>query len=159
MLDSARQSALEILFGHEPPTSTNPHQQASDALRRSAELLAREFDAVRESPPVRGDLAAEIGFSGDRIRAAAHVALTEPEPLLRVVMQGKTMAGKSTLLEALSCGDGRRRGEGAQRTSREVEEREVTELPGVVLVDVPGVGAADGEDDREKALGRVSQIG
>lgn len=157
MLDSARQSAFEILFGHEPLTSANSEQDASEALRQSAELVAREFDGVRESPPVRGELAAEISSSGDRIRAAAHVALTEPEPLLRVVMQGKTMAGKSTLLEALSCGDGGRRGEGGQRTSREVEEREVTELPGVVLVDVPGVGAADGEDDREKALAQISR--
>lgn len=66
------------------------------------------------------------------------------------------MAGKSTLLEALSHGDGGRRGRGAQRTSRDVVERRVHELRDVVIVDVPGVGAADGAEDQETAFAELS---
>lgn len=74
---------------------------------------------------------------------------------LRVVLQGRTTAGKSTLLEALSRGDGARRGVGAQRTTRDTCERDVAVLPGVTIVDVPGVGAADGEEDRAIALAEL----
>ena len=61
---------------------------------------------------------------------------------------GRTMAGKSTLFEALTGGDGSRIGEGAQRTTRETFERPFLGLSGVTLVDTPGVGAKDGHEDR-----------
>ncbi|WP_345503003.1 GTPase domain-containing protein [Pedococcus ginsenosidimutans] len=67
---------------------------------------------------------------------------------VRVALMGRTMAGKSTLFEALTGGDGSRIGEGAQRTTRETSERPIQALPGVVLVDTPGVGAKDGHEDR-----------
>jgi tRNA U34 5-carboxymethylaminomethyl modifying GTPase MnmE/TrmE len=77
---------------------------------------------------------------------------------LRVVLMGRTMAGKSTLLEALTDGDGSRIGDGRQRFSRDVHERPVGSafgLEGVVLVDTPGVGAKDGEEDYELAFSQV----
>lgn len=157
MGNSASQRALQQLFGDEVPTRADPERAASAALRRSAELLAQEFDALRQMRLIEGVLADEIRVSGDRIRCEMPDDRREPEPLLRVVMQGRTTAGKSTLLEALSHGDGLRRGAGAQRTSLDVEERAVKEIPGVVLVDVPGVGAADAADDQEVAFAQLNR--
>ncbi|MGO4363471.1 GTPase [Terrabacter sp. RAF57] len=74
---------------------------------------------------------------------------------LRVVFMGRTQAGKSTLIEALSAGSGERIGDGRQRFSRDVCVRPVVSLPGVAIVDTPGVGARDGDEDRQLAFEQV----
>ena len=63
---------------------------------------------------------------------------------------GRTMTGKSTLMEILTRGNGASIGKGAQRTTREVREYEWS---GMRVVDVPGVAAMDGEFDEETAYG------
>ncbi|WP_170165784.1 GTPase [Terracoccus luteus] len=65
---------------------------------------------------------------------------------------GRTQAGKSTLIEALSAGSGDRIGDGRQRFSRDVCVRPIVNLPGVAIVDTPGVGAHDGDEDRQLAF-------
>ncbi|MGY1679887.1 GTPase domain-containing protein [Geodermatophilus sp. SYSU D01176] len=67
---------------------------------------------------------------------------------------GRTQAGKSTLLEALTGGDGARIGDGRQRFSRDVYSRRIADLQ-VELIDTPGVGALDGQADYERAFGAV----
>lgn len=74
----------------------------------------------------------------------------------RVVLMGRTMAGKSTLFEYLSGGDGARVGDGRQRYSRDVCARPVDDL-GIEIVDTPGVGAMDGQEDYEAAFGQVPE--
>lgn len=76
---------------------------------------------------------------------------------LTVALMGRTMAGKSTLLEALTGGDGLRQGIGAQRTTLDVYRAEARDLPEVVLVDTPGVGALDGQDDYDTAFAQVPE--
>lgn len=78
-----------------------------------------------------------------------------PTRPLRVVLMGRTMAGKSTLLEALTDGDGSRRGDGRQRFSRVVEERPLRVSEHITLIDTPGVGALDGPEDYEIAFAEV----
>ena len=63
---------------------------------------------------------------------------------MRVVLMGRTMAGKSTLLAALTGGAAERIGVGAQRTSRDVFAAPALDLQDVEIVDTPGVGAKDG---------------
>ena len=48
--------------------------------------------------------------------------LNGPGTAVRVVFMGRTLAGKSTLYEALTDGDGRRIGTGAQRATRDCAE-------------------------------------
>jgi len=134
------------------------------ALRSVSHSMARGFDEFHSlehhgtpTTPSDGDLFSEISHSGDRIREVMTEAFVEEESVLRVVLQGRTTAGKSTLLETLSRGDGARRGHGAQKTTHDVCERPIVELPGVTMVDVPGVGAADGDTDREVALAQLSR--
>ena len=66
-----------------------------------------------------------------------------------ITLFGRTMAGKSTLMEILTEGDGSTIGKGAQRTTRDV--RKYT-WNGLEITDVPGIGAFEGEDDEQIAF-------
>lgn len=66
-----------------------------------------------------------------------------------ITLFGRTMAGKSTLMEILTEGDGKTIGKGAQRTTRDV--RNYT-WNGLEVTDVPGIGAFEGEEDEQIAF-------
>lgn len=61
-----------------------------------------------------------------------------------VMLFGRTMSGKSTIREAITRGDGRTIGRGAQRTTRDVKEYEWNNLR---IIDTPGFGAYNGQED------------
>nr|WP_294863888.1 GTPase [uncultured Pseudogulbenkiania sp.] len=65
-----------------------------------------------------------------------------------VMLFGRTMAGKSTIREAITRGDGQTIGKGAQRTTRDVKEYQWNNLR---IIDTPGFGAYNGHDDTEIA--------
>ena len=88
-------------------------------------------------------------------KASAPRGKNAEHSMLRIVLMGRTQAGKSTLLEALSYGNGERRGDGRQRFSRDVCVRSVQELRGVEVIDTPGVGAKDGAADYARAFEQV----
>ncbi|WP_333657125.1 GTPase domain-containing protein [Tissierella praeacuta] len=66
-----------------------------------------------------------------------------------ITLFGRTMAGKSTLMEILTKGDGKTIGKGAQRTTRDVRQYN---WKGLEITDVPGIGAFEGEDDEQIAF-------
>lgn len=65
-----------------------------------------------------------------------------------ITLFGKTKAGKSTLMEILTHGDGSHMGKGGQRTTRDVRNYE---WKGMTVTDVPGIDAYGGHEDDEKA--------
>ncbi|MCD4542278.1 GTPase domain-containing protein, partial [Klebsiella pneumoniae subsp. pneumoniae] len=67
---------------------------------------------------------------------------------------GKTKAGKSTIREALSHGNGETIGKGAQRTTRDILEYNWN---GLRLLDVPGFEAFKGDKDTDKAHDVIDQ--
>lgn len=71
-----------------------------------------------------------------------------------VTLFGRTMAGKSTIMEILTRGDGSSIGKGAQRTTRDV--RAYT-WKGLRVTDVPGVAAFEGKDDEQLAFQSASK--
>ena len=71
-----------------------------------------------------------------------------------VTLFGRTMAGKSTIREALTGGDGTTIGKGAQRTTRDIREYEWGHL---CIIDTPGIGAYQGDADRELALSVIDR--
>lgn len=73
----------------------------------------------------------------------------------RIVLMGRTMAGKSTLFEFLTGGDGASVGRGGQRTTRESHIGTVLGHD-IEIVDTPGVGAMDGDADYEEAFSHVA---
>ena len=66
-----------------------------------------------------------------------------------ITLFGRTMAGKSTLMEILTEGDGSSIGKGAQRTTLDVRKYQWN---GLEITDVPGIGAFEGEDDEQIAF-------
>ena len=70
-----------------------------------------------------------------------------------ITLFGRTMTGKSTLMEILTHGDGKAMGHGGQRTTRDVR---TYKWRGMTVTDVPGVEAYDGKDD--EAIAEASAI-
>ena len=66
-----------------------------------------------------------------------------------ITLFGRTMAGKSTLMEVLTEGDGSAIGMGAQRTTRDIRKYEWN---GLSVTDVPGIGAYEGDEDTRLAF-------
>lgn len=66
-----------------------------------------------------------------------------------ITLFGRTMAGKSTLMEILTNGSGDSIGTGAQRTTRDVRKYKWNDLE---ITDVPGIGAFEGQEDEELAF-------
>ena len=66
-----------------------------------------------------------------------------------ITLFGRTMAGKSTLMEILTHGNGQSIGQGAQRTTRDVRHYIWNHLD---ITDVPGIAAVDGQEDAEIAF-------
>ncbi|MBQ4403288.1 MAG: 50S ribosome-binding GTPase [Selenomonadaceae bacterium] len=66
-----------------------------------------------------------------------------------IVVYGRTMAGKSTLMEILTHGNGQSIGKGAQRTTRDVRDYHWN---GLKITDVPGICAFEGAADEKLAL-------
>ena len=71
-----------------------------------------------------------------------------------VTLFGRTMAGKSTIREALTYGDGGTIGKGNQRTTRDIQEYEWNHLR---IVDTPGIGAYEGKADSEIAKSAINE--
>ncbi|WP_181778220.1 GTPase [Rossellomorea aquimaris] len=67
---------------------------------------------------------------------------------------GRTKAGKSTIREALTNGNGNTIGKGAQRTTRDILEYNWN---GLRLLDVPGFEAFKGDEDADKAHDIIDQ--
>ena len=76
-------------------------------------------------------------------------SLRERQKEFSVVVFGRTMAGKSTLMEILRHGDGASIGKGGQRTTRDVRDYR---WQGMKITDVPGICAVDGRADEELAM-------
>lgn len=66
-----------------------------------------------------------------------------------ITLFGRTMAGKSTLMEVFTHGDGKTIGNGAQRKTRDIRSYEWN---GLRITDVPGIGAFNGQKDEDKAF-------
>jgi len=66
-----------------------------------------------------------------------------------ITLFGRTMAGKSTLMEFLKKGRGESIGKGAQRTTRDVRTYEWNNL---LITDIPGIGAFEGQEDESIAF-------
>ena len=71
-----------------------------------------------------------------------------------VTLFGRTKAGKSTIREALTKGDGSTIGKGAQRTTRDVKTYNWNHLR---ILDTPGFDAYKGEEDERIAFSQVDE--
>ena len=71
-----------------------------------------------------------------------------------IALFGRTMSGKSTLMEILTNGDGVSIGKGSQRTTRDVRSYE---WKGLKITDVPGIAAFEGREEEDLAFEAAKQ--
>lgn len=111
------------------------------SVDETTRAIRQEFDKIE----------ARFGLLPVRIREELNT-LKRRKSDFSLVLFGRTMAGKSTLMETLTNGSGTSIGTGTQRTTRDVRSYYWN---GLEVVDVPGVCAADGGDDEGVALDAV----
>ncbi len=131
------------------------------SLKSSAAEVAR--GAPNEGPPVADavarlrELVASLDATVDRSFEAAKAGVTARQAALQhftVTLFGRTLAGKSTLLEALTGGDGATIGNGGQPATREARESMWSSLR---VLDTPGIRAFERREDRERVLSVLRQ--
>jgi small GTP-binding protein len=160
-----QEQARAVFFGEDPELQLGPQDFRARALSSADDAERALEDALIQIeglvPPAR------YGESYMAVKSVLRAALSRVSQAgeqlrdrdvgrpFRVVLMGRTMAGKSTLFEYLSGGDGARTGDGRQRFSRDVSARIAAGL-GAEIVDTPGVGAMDGQDDYDIAFGQVA---
>ena len=99
-------------------------------------MLAQQLSSIRSSFEILPQRLAE------NISALSKTAFS-------ITLFGRTMAGKSTLMEILTEGNGSSIGKGAQRTTRDVRTYKYENLD---VTDVPGIAAFEGKDDEDTAF-------
>lgn len=127
-------------------------ESAEDNIRETAiEYKASPCEVIGLGEALEGQLA-DIQQSVDSLRISFTEdlnALKDDLEKFSVTLFGRTMAGKSTLMEVLTEGDGSAIGMGAQRTTRDIRRYEWN---GLAVTDVPGIGAFEGEEDTRLAF-------
>ena len=134
---------------------------AVSLLRRVAETVSEELReeisrleaSAFNDDAITGGLAAQLsairsGFETVPLRLSEDInALSKTS--FSITLFGRTMAGKSTLMEILTHGNGEAIGKGAQRTTRDVR---AYSYKGLRITDVPGIAAFEGEEDEGVAF-------
>lgn len=135
MVRSELRSALRELANAAEALRSGVHAESDDDELRS--LISAAARDVRVNV---NELAAGVGQFERQ--------LAERPQQLVAAFFGRTMAGKTTLVETLVGGDGSAIGRGGQRTTR-VTRR--CSWGDIALYDTPGIGAFEGEEDAQIA--------
>lgn len=154
-------SVFERLFGRLADAPAPADRVLADAHREMSTLLDDVTrcctDWYDSSTDETGTVVqADLQRIAEMLSQAA-CSLPRPDEPLRVVLLGRTQAGKSTLFSYLTGSDASPVGHGAQRFTRSVVAMPMAGRADVVVVDTPGVGALDGDEDREMALDAARQ--
>jgi len=144
-------SALPVLFGEELKVS-DPWPGLLDEVAKFGTLATELRDeALRDAEELEG-VGIELLQAASDSSMSSHGEADDLRAPMRVVLMGRTMAGKSSLLSALSGAHFDRIGDGRQRFSRDVFGATTTASGRIQVVDTPGVGAHLGADDTELAI-------
>jgi predicted GTPase len=133
-------------------------QKLSNNLRVTTSQLLNNKDAEQfEFAGVLTEIVSELNqLSTEEIEALVSSLDTKRKHLedFTITLFGRTRAGKSTIREALTRGDGGTIGKGAQRTTRDVREYR---WQGLRLLDTPGIEAYQGDEDTAQANEVIDQ--
>ena len=164
-----RQASLKQALELCAQSAEDGYRQASDHLHSIGRIIEQAEETiqmlrtpapvgkpVQENNPIyqqieqaRADMSEAHKISLDEIEANYQRLGT-----FNIVLFGRTMTGKSTLMEILTKGNGRSIGKGAQRTTRDVRSYEWN---GLKITDVPGIAAFEGFEDEQTAAEAARQ--
>jgi hypothetical protein len=108
------------------------YDSVKEVNKKTTELLKKSFDRFENSYKKKSDNLSDF----------------------TVTLFGRTKAGKSTIREALTNGDGSTIGKGAQRTTRDVKTYYWNHLR---ILDTPGFDAYKGAEDEKIAFSQVDE--
>lgn len=130
-------------------TATHRHIKTVEAEASTAEALFASLEA--DAPPRMKSILASVS---EDIRTSSGAV----PPRYTVALMGRTQAGKSTLMSALTGASEDAIGwPGRQRHTRAVSALQTLDLDDVELIDTPGVGALDAPEDRALALAQLDR--
>ena len=124
---------------------------------KAARIAAQAGSTVQNAQESLADLNRRLdGIVTEQLAATSASLATKKACLEKftVTLFGRTMAGKSTIREALTHGNGGTIGKGNQRTTRDIQEYEWNHLR---IVDTPGIGAYEGKADSEIAKSVIDE--
>lgn len=142
---SGRNRALDALKLLQRTVSSASQQITSEISKlQNSPLRDRDISASLEAQlnKIRGDLEQlpiHLSHDIDELSSTGFA----------ITVFGRTMAGKSTLMEILTHGNGSSIGKGSQRTTRDVRTYTYN---GLKITDVPGIAAFEGKDDEQVAF-------
>ena len=119
-------------------------QVTLDLLQNAREVGLLEHEVFEKFQQFGSDLDAWQEESRERLEEARR-GMDD----FSIALFGRTIAGKSTLMEILTDGDGASIGKGAQRTTRDVRSYH---WRGLKVTDVPGISAFEGAEDERSAF-------
>ena len=130
-----------------PITVAGSHSAESEQIRQAQAQFSERL----------GSLASSLDLLSQRARsdlAGSYAHLEANASVVTIMLFGRTRAGKSTLMEALTHGDGKSIGKGKQHATREVAEyfwpsrqdRALPNAPSLRIVDTPGIEGFKGNE-------------
>ena len=164
-----RQASLKQALELCAQSAEDGYQQASDHLHSIGRIIEQAEETIqmlRTTAPVgkpveeNNPIYQQIEQTIADMSHAHKISLDEIETnykrlgTFNIVLFGRTMTGKSTLMEILTKGNGRSIGKGAQRTTRDVRSYEWN---GLKITDVPGIAAFEGFEDEQTATEAARQ--
>ena len=164
-----RREGLQAELARCYDSALRAHEQASSQLHALGRIVERskgEIETVRLAAAGRGlrpddnQIYDQLAQAVADMSEAHQAALKEIEDnrqrsgAFSITLFGRTMTGKSTLMEILTRGDGSTIGRGAQRATRDTREYDWN---GLRILDVPGVAAFGGSRDEQMAYEAAQQ--
>ncbi len=153
-LDQCRRAAREGYLVAEESLD-----QTAAAIQRVSRELQNSVREIERGRAQTNDILAQLRDQQHQVVAELHdLQLSSRDSLdkrrqeldeFHIALFGRTMAGKSTLMEILTNGTGASIGKGAQRTTRAVRSYH---WQGLKVTDVPGVAAFEGAEDEDLAF-------
>ena len=151
LAEEFREAASDVQFDTEAGSS--------EEVKQAVTAFAKQFEQLQER------LDHLTGVAVDRLDAG-YSELERNARFVTVMLFGRTRAGKSTTMEALTYGDGSTIGVGRQHTTTDVnayylprrpENKCESDGPALRIVDTPGIEGFQGEELQEKADAFVEQ--
>ena len=164
-----RRESLRVELARCSAAAAHAHRQASGQLGNIKVIIDQARDGVEALQSTatgigrrQGDqlVYEELAQAVAEMSEAHRIALQEVEDnrerlgTFNITLFGRTLTGKSTLMEILTGGDGHTIGRGAQRTTRDTRQYDWN---GMRILDVPGVAALGGSDDERVAYEAARQ--
>jgi hypothetical protein len=151
LCEKSAEKGVKIVLKHQEVLNNTLKRAIGELKETISEFSKTEYNALNSRDSLEEQLI-KIKSSFERLSVELDYDIKKNKRNLSefsITLFGRTMAGKSTLMEILTHGNGKSIGEGAQRTTRDIR---TYSWNGLKITDVPGIAAFEGKDDENLAF-------